>query len=1000
MTFDITTNEIDHTTLPSKMYINTDQKFSSTTALFLLLVLFLVHVIILAPAIEHIEGGFAALVSSQPTSVERQHNHHSFSFLYQSNQSSIPLHVIDADGYNEVNETRAIQSRSVLDIESSESNATSSTSLSTSSTNLYTNITNTSNSESQMNNSSFYFPSTNPTMAPASVIANSDSPSYAPTVSECRDDPSYVSPINDQNLTCQFHANTNCLQWRHLGLTKFQLQQLLESCPQTCQFDCEAVKSFVVFDDLPVNIQIKNVDGFMDGAIKKHFEEASQRYFQQYFLERNTKTNIHEDATFELDQVELISQTFVDAHDLVFDESNELRQHDTESPGNEEDTPQHRQRQARDHEHTHLRRRKLQSPSTGTSVGVGVNMGNGGLLDVVLLLDGFTIGLSSQQTSDQILLKIKDDRYLKTLKQYDEYFATAEILTAGEAPRSPIDNSNSFSRDPSKSEPSRATVIVSYLVPLSIFAFFFGSAIYYHRSIGPKDNQMETQIGGAAVVEGTGVDGQQFFSLAENTVSPMNVGRIDSETKVGCHASGNLLGAIMTNLRPQSEEDTSSTDQDDDNTGRNKIDFFRNEGRENMPMIVYNIDEDTGRIHDACERVGTKETTKPTTKDNILLQSQQHNRVNSGSSHSSQRGPATRERKRDENHHSSSSLSTESRLDVTGPCNDEDSTVVSQNSVSLTISSFDYAGTSTGIDLDHKSLSDLSQRVHTRAGSSTSLPDRRSLSTDKSARKLPNNHGSMSNTISLPSQLVDVANRSHRPPMRPPYPRSNHQVSRTQSPAPTKDRTHKRSVAMLSLSPITKAMKESTDSLKKSWISRTGSESGHSRNPSSSSTTSDNTRLDSIVLPDIEGQRYELEAPRRGQLGIIVNGSLRNGLSVYAVKDYSPLFGEIHVGDKIIEIDGVDTTRSSLIQITKLLKAKKSSSFMKGGGSGHGGNMPIVVSRKTNNKTPRQDVDTYPSEIRHNRDGSYGSDIIISKIKNHHDDAGDSCTEQNEYVLL
>ena len=73
---------------------------------------------------------------------------------------------------------------------------------------------------------------------------------------------------------------------------------------------------------------------------------------------------------------------------------------------------------------------------------------------------------------------------------------------------------------------------------------------------------------------------------------------------------------------------------------------------------------------------------------------------------------------------------------------------------------------------------------------------------------------------------------------------------------------------------------------------------------------------------------------------------------------------------------------------------------MKGGGSGHGGNMQMVVSRKTNNKTARQDFDTYPSEIRHNRDDSYGSDISISKIRNHHDDAGDPGAEQNEYMLL
>ena len=985
------------------MDINTGSNVSSLTISFIILVLFLINVTIIAPTIE---DRFAASVSSQSKNVEQKIDGVSFPFLSRTHSklSSLLLHDVDSDGCAGRNETGSKQSRLLLDVEKSESNLTSNELLSTSSTNSNTNITNKPGSESQANNSSSSYPSMDPSLAPSVAIENKDT--YSPTsTTECRDNATYVSPINDQNLTCQSHINTDCLQWRHLGLTKFQLQQLLESCPQTCQFDCDAVRTFVAFDDLSVNIQIKNVDGFMDGTIKKHFEEASQRYFQEYFFERATFINFDVDALFELDQVELISQAFVDVSNVVIDESNQLRRHDTESPGDQRPSPHHGRRTKHYHEHTNLRRRQLQSLSAGQPAGTSETVKNEGLLDVVLRLDGFAMGLSSQEISDIILLKMKDEKYLKKLKQYDEYFAAAEIVSGGE---SSVSDSNDSSRDPSRSEPTRATLIVSYLVPLSIFAFFFGSAIYYHRSIDPKESQMETQIGGEAVFDGVDSDGHRLFASSENTVRPKDApARIESEPKVN-RASVNVLGHGLTNSSRRSEENTKSTDRDDENTALDSGSFLRSGGRENMPMIVYNIDENTGRIHDAYERLGAKATTKSTSKDTVFLQSPHHTQGNGDNSHSSTKGFSTSQREHVGNHTSSSSLSTDSRLGVPGPCNDEDSTVVSQNSVPLTISSFDYGGTSnsTRIDFDRKDLSALSQRGHARAGSSVSLPDRRLFSADKSTRKSSDIHCSMPNTISLHSQTVNVVNRSHRPPMGPPHPKSTHvrQVYRTRSPAPTKDRTHKRSAALLSLRPITKAMKESTDSFKKSWISRVGSEgSGHSRNPSLSSATSDcdNIRLDSIVPLDIEGQRYDIEAPRRGQLGIIVKGSLRNGPTVYAVKDYSPLFGEIHVGDRIIEIEGVDTTQSSLIEILKLLKAKKSSSFIKGGGSGHGGNMHIIVSRQSNNKMARQDADTYPSEISHKRDCSNGSDISISKIRNHDDDdVIDPGAEYNGYVLL
>ncbi len=76
-------------------------------------------------------------------------------------------------------------------------------------------------------------PSVSPTDYPSS--SPSDVPSAMPTLS-CHDVASYRSPIN--NLTCEDHANTDCMQWRFLGLNITSLQELAESCPITCDIDC------------------------------------------------------------------------------------------------------------------------------------------------------------------------------------------------------------------------------------------------------------------------------------------------------------------------------------------------------------------------------------------------------------------------------------------------------------------------------------------------------------------------------------------------------------------------------------------------------------------------------------------------------------------------------------------------------------------------------------------------------------------------------------------
>lgn len=73
------------------------------------------------------------------------------------------------------------------------------------------------------------------------------------------------------------------------------------------------------------------------------------------------------------------------------------------------------------------------------------------------------------------------------------------------------------------------------------------------------------------------------------------------------------------------------------------------------------------------------------------------------------------------------------------------------------------------------------------------------------------------------------------------------------------------------------------------------------------------------------GFRYTFEAPSSGKLGIIIesNASRNSGPTIFTVKDYSPLFGMVEAGDKIVAVDGEDTSHMSTGQVTALLTRKR-----------------------------------------------------------------------------
>ena len=90
--------------------------------------------------------------------------------------------------------------------------------------------------------------------------------------------------------------------------------------------------------------------------------------------------------------------------------------------------------------------------------------------------------------------------------------------------------------------------------------------------------------------------------------------------------------------------------------------------------------------------------------------------------------------------------------------------------------------------------------------------------------------------------------------------------------------------------------------------------------------------------------RLEFEAPRKGNWGLVLESSSKTGPRIYAVKDYSPLFGLVQKGDKLLEIDGKNVSQSNLTEVTKLLKGKSSSYPYHRPTST---TMPIVISRSS-----------------------------------------------------
>ena len=188
--------------------------------------------------------------------------------------------------------------------------------------------------------------------------------------------------------------------------------------------------------------------------------------------------------------------------------------------------------------------------------------------------------------------------------------------------------------------------------------------------------------------------------------------------------------------------------------------------------------------------------------------------------------------------------------------------------------------------------------------------------------------------------------------------------------------------SLWSLSPMTRALKDNTTrTLKRAPSLPTRTDFGftkkrsasalevsdHSEDGGQSAITGGHASQASLDKIDHSTTfRCEFEAPRKGQLGLVIEANKITGPIVHAVKDYSPLFGLVKKGDKIVEVDGKKTIRSTLTEITRLLAVRPGR---------RGSNLRIVVERS---KEQQAQHTVLATGDRHSRDGSYSSSSVGS----------------------
>lgn len=174
--------------------------------------------------------------------------------------------------------------------------------------------------------------------------------------------------------------------------------------------------SFTQFS-ISVSFHLSNIPGFLDSNAKKILEATLTDFITEWVHATES------DFTFVLDSVELTSQNLVTTQ-------------------------------------RHVRR------LTGST------------LEVSVLFDGFTIGLTGDEVSELIVSGIDSSAFETALQQSNDFFSVAKVSSTSE-----VDNEvGAEIEGEEKTGASTATVVVAVLVSVSVFTFVLGACVYHGTS--------------------------------------------------------------------------------------------------------------------------------------------------------------------------------------------------------------------------------------------------------------------------------------------------------------------------------------------------------------------------------------------------------------------------------------------------------------------------------------------------------------------------------------
>lgn len=672
-------------------------------------------------------------------------------------------------------------------------------------------------------------PSVPPSQAPSA--APSDVPSSSPTIT-CHDHQHYRSPIN--NLTCSSHAQTSCLQWRHVGLTTPQVAELLEMCPESCRIDCD---SAVNLFEITIAHQLSGANTFLGPETAETMEQVAVEYFTNYLQRESGSTRIY------VDEVELISQQFATGR---------------------------------------LRGRRLQQVD----------------LWIQMSFRGLAVLVEEEDIQEYIIDGIDSPGYTNALQrsadpELAEIRASTDFKSATDVGESPkAENGDGGG-------PSAGGVAASILFSFSVVG---GAAAFFFWNRKRRVETWDTKGAGDSVLN----------SPAESQRSPLG----------SMFSFESYVNGVRRALSPRSENSESDTHQEssgDETEPRRKI------GKKAKK------EEDASTLDEEEEHPFAGIIPPMLVIDNI----------------DAIPPPNSKRPKREKHQNVVPFRKMDASMEMIAALNDRTQPFDASAFIGV-LSSAPHHSTASVDPIKETS----SFRVVSSEDSSTVTPP--PLVTSPSAEKevLLELRKAVSDGATI--HAIDTATGTAVSGTLPPVDRLAFELRRPKLPKFRKEsqspaaRRKSRATSPLSAAqgpPMpepTEAHRRESSSVLPSFMKSLRSGTSRSKSPASytdldgpSPLTLDidksrstptrahsrqNSRSSSMSNPPLEeGTQFTFEVPRKGKLGLVIECNTNGGPTVTQVKDYSPLLGQVELEDRIINIDGINTSGMTLSDVLRLL---------------------------------------------------------------------------------